>query len=67
MKDKSTIWGTCHFCSFAAANIYYSNLHSSEVQKKINAGEIVIGKPTVKPGEKLYLNKEEGRYFIGAK
>ncbi len=67
MKDKSTIWGTCHFRCFVDACNYYFDLSSKEVSEKIDAGEIAIGKPTIKSNEKLYLNYEEGRYFIGVK
>lgn len=34
------------------------------VQHKLESGEIHIGKPELKPGEKLLLNHEEGRYSI---
>jgi hypothetical protein len=67
MKDKSVIWGTCHFRSFIDACNYYCDLPSKEVSEKVDAGEICIGKPTVKSNEKLYLKTDEGRYFIGAK
>lgn len=67
MKDKSTVWDTSHFRSFIDACNYYSDLPSCEVDEKIKAGEIHIGKPEVKSKEKLYLNTEEGRYFIGIK
>jgi hypothetical protein len=67
IQDKSVIWGTHHFRGFVDACDYYSDLRPSEVQKKIDVGEIAIGKPTIKSNEKLYLNREEGRYFIGVK
>lgn len=58
-----TITGTNHFSSYYRAATYYG-LPSKEVLEKIQNKEIVIGKPEIKEGQKLYLNKEEGRYFI---
>lgn len=45
---------------------YYENdmvLTSREVGMKIRDGAIVIGKPLIKPGERLSINSE-GRYVI---
>lgn len=61
-------YGTSHFESKQAAVKYYSPYHYADVvdavDRKIAEGEIHIGAPTVKPGEHLYLNHREGRYFI---
>ena len=62
--------GTSHFESETAAVKYYTPYEDSvkdaraAVETKLKEGEIHIGKPALKEGEKLVLNKEEGRYFI---
>lgn len=62
------ITGTNHFVSISAANKYYSNYFgpdaASFVKTKIKNAEIVIGTPKLKDGQKLFKNKDEGRYFI---
>jgi hypothetical protein len=60
-----TRYGTSHFKSFEAAFQYYKDYGYvyGDVQRKIQDGEIHIGKPTLKPGERCSLN-DEGRYVI---
>jgi hypothetical protein len=66
------IYGTSHFESFVAARRYYhyydpsltpEQLHEW-VSNKVTSGEIHIGKPELKPNQKLKLDRSEGRYFI---
>lgn len=66
-----TRYGTSHFASYGYAEIYYrgyvpnynsDQLHSY-VAGKVKAGEINIGKPTIKAGQRLLVNSE-GRYVI---
>ena len=61
-----TIWGTSYFRSFADAVAYYKRIGYSpaDITKKVEAGEIHIGKPDLNPGEKLVLIRDEGRYAI---
>ena len=65
MKSK-TKWGTSHFISYTSARNYYSKQGESReaVDRKIEEKLITIGKPDLKPGERLIVNFEEGRYFI---
>lgn len=61
------IIGTHHFDSYTSAIRYYADygLSPSEVKYKARNGEIVIGrKPSTKAGDKLLLNRSEGRYFV---
>ena len=65
-----TITGTSNFQTLAAAILYYlaqceTNAECRAlVASKIQAKEICIGKPTLQKGEKLLLNRQEGRYLI---
>lgn len=70
--------GTSHFPSYGAALRYYrpycapfqtqygrterTQVVRDVVSHKLNAGEISIGKPALKPGETLSI--EDNRYFI---
>lgn len=64
--------GTSHFVSVRAANSYYEpyGLDSADVLHKITNGEIHIGPPTLKPGERLVVIDNDtghswgGRYAI---
>lgn len=64
--------GTSYFVSVRAANLYYLNFgyDSIDVAKKIYAGEIHIGKPDIKPGQRLEIidsatgRRWDGRYAI---
>lgn len=63
----STITGTCHFPSRAAAMAYYQPYGTgtkAEVEKLIKCGEIVIGPPTVKAGETVVYIDKGTRYAI---
>lgn len=57
--------GTNHFTSYASAVSYYSDygFKPSDVSEKIANGEISIGPPKIKDGQKLLTNNE-GRYVI---
>jgi len=57
-----TRYGTSYFVTRAAAAEYYGS--AEEASRKLAAGEIHIGKPELKPGERLRLDESEGRYFI---
>lgn len=63
------IYGTSHFESYSAALKYYKpyGYDNLAINRKISEGEIHIGKPQSKPGEKVLLNHSEGRYFIEEK
>ena len=64
--------GTSHFVSVRAANLYYLHFgyNSSDVLKKITEGEIHIGKPDLKSGQRLEIidsatgRRWDGRYAI---
>ena len=60
--------GTPYFESYGAALRYYKSYHYGDNKKavdyKIEQKEIYIGKPAVKPGEKLLIDKQERRYII---
>lgn len=60
-------YGTSHFPSEQAAVRYYSAYETNPKQAvltKLKEDSIKIGKPKAKPGQKVYLNQEEERYFI---
>lgn len=59
-------YGTSNFLSETAAIRYYATqgINKAEVKRKIAEHLISIGEPKVKRGQKLLINKEEGRYFI---
>ncbi len=63
-----TSYGTNHFASRTAAERYYAAYGyddiASAVTRKLAEGEIHIGAPACKPGERAILNSREGRYFI---
>lgn len=58
--------GTAHFVSEDAACDYYARQGDdiADVLAKIEAGEIHIGKPEIKEGQRLSVIKGEGRYQI---
>ena len=62
--------GTSYFESLRSAIKYYHEYHYADtkkaVERKLKCGEIHIGKPTIKDGDRLYIN-EDGRYFIQTK
>lgn len=57
---------SCYFESKAAAVEYYRlhNEDTKDVEDKINRGEVKIGKPPLKRGQELFINKETRRYII---
>jgi hypothetical protein len=57
-----TFTGTCYFPSIRSALIYYSDLTTKEIELKIKAGEIYIGKPSIKEGQTIFI--KDNRYFI---
>ena len=59
-------YGTHHFYSLLDAEQYYcrQGYRATDVAEKILAGEIAIGRPATKPGQRIELSIEEGRYFI---
>jgi hypothetical protein len=63
-----TITGTSYFPSIDAAADYYKDYHYTStraaVMRKITDGEIHIGKPTLKQGQRLVLVDNGLRYGI---
>lgn len=61
------IYGTSYFSTLSSAYAYYTahalGYTRTDVDYKIQQGEIHIGAPEVKPGEKLLIDPQ-GRYFI---
>lgn len=59
-------WGTSHFINLRAAERYYARQHESaaRVATKIAEGEIHIGAPALKPGQRLSIIHGEGRYQV---
>lgn len=70
VKEEKMQSGTSYFVSKEAAVKYYKGQDYDDaevaVEQKLKDGEIHIGKPELKDGETLKVNKEEGRYFIEA-
>jgi hypothetical protein len=58
--------GTANFVSKAAAVRYYRDygFDAADVDRKIAEGEIHIGKPTLKPGDRLVVVYNGTRYAI---
>jgi hypothetical protein len=61
--------GTAHFISKAAARRYYiaQGDETPNVDEKLAAGVIHIGRPKVNPGERAFVHRSEGRWFIETK
>lgn len=60
--------GTSYFVSVRAADVYYLpyGFDSSDVMHKIINGEIHVGKPELKPGERLsIIDNDTGRKWGG--
>lgn len=57
--------GTSHFRSLMSANRYYAKQHVGllNVKRKVDAGEIHIGKPEVPANHRCYLDSD-GRYWL---
>lgn len=64
----ATRYNTACFVSKEAAIKYFDSQEcdSEEVERKIAAGEIFIGKPNCSPGDRIGLDLSEGRYFLEA-
>ena len=58
--------GTSHFVTREAAIRYFSAQCYTRlsIDEKFKTGEIKVGKPELKAGEKLFIIKSEGRYQI---
>lgn len=65
-KRNPTTYGTSYFVSMSAAVRYYKDYgdDKEDVQRKIREGSIHIGKPPLKPGERLGLTDGGKRYTI---
>ena len=63
--------GTSHFVSFKTAMKHYKAYHFPDtketVQQMIDSGEISVGKPSVKVGEKVVMIDSGTRYGIISK
>jgi hypothetical protein len=61
-------YGTSHFLSFAAAVRYYRDYFGNDaciiVPQKIRDGEIHIGRPDEKPGQRTFLVDGGTRWAI---
>jgi hypothetical protein len=53
--------GTSHFIDLKAVEKYYGK---NDAKTKLIEGAVSIGKPELKEGQKLFIAKSEGRYFI---
>jgi hypothetical protein len=63
----TTITGTSHFVSFDAACRYYRDYGygTADVQRKLDTGEIHIGKPELVYGKQRWIKIDSGlRYGI---
>lgn len=59
-------YGTSNFVTRRAARTYYGQQHglsSAAVDEKIELGEIAVGPPALKPGQRCRQNAE-GRYIV---
>lgn len=59
--------GTSHFVSYPRAVKYYSVYESdpvAAVNRRLHAGEIHIGRPPIKPGQRLVMIDNGLRYAI---
>lgn len=69
-RGNPTSWGTSHFVSHSAAVRYYRDYEGSTaearkaVDRKLREGEIHIGKPVLKPGQRLSMIDSGTRYAI---
>ena len=64
-----TRWGTSHFVSYRAARSYYQDqcVWLGAFKRKLASGEIHIGKPSLKSGERLVVIDDGRRYAIEEK
>lgn len=62
------IYGTSYFASTTDAYMYYKPYGYDDlretVDRKIAEGEIHIGAPATPKNGRVFLNSQEGRYFI---
>lgn len=65
-RKKNSTYGTSYFTSRGAANRYYKDYgdDAEDVARKIREGSIHIGKPPLKPGERLSTTDGGKRYMI---
>ncbi len=65
-KKNGPRWGTSYFVSLSAAKRYYKDYGDDEasVRRKVAEGSIHIGKPPLKPGQRLFLLDGGKRYGI---
>ena len=67
MANVNTITvGTAHFISKAAAYRYYGGQGFSrfDVDNKLSEGEIFVGRPLINHGERVLIDRSEGRFFV---
>jgi hypothetical protein len=67
VRKNPSRWGTSHFVSRRAAVRYYSDYEDDAehaVERKLAAGEIHIGPPDLKPGQRLEHCDDGTRYAI---
>jgi hypothetical protein len=65
-EKSPMIIGTNNFVSRQRAYIYYRDYgyHISDIDQKIRDGEIAIGAPDLKPGQRLFIIDNGTRYAI---
>lgn len=58
--------GTSHFVTFARACQYYAvyGYSKADVRKLVNTGEIHVGAPRLKPGERIVFVDQATRYAV---
>ena len=58
--------GTCYFDSKTSAYRYYKpyGCTREDVNAKFDDGDIHVGYPPIKNGDKIGLDTKEGRYYI---
>lgn len=68
LVNKMKRIGTNHFATHGQVGAYYFNYGFSwkDWQEKIKNGEVCVGKPEIKEGETLKIDKD-GRYWIISK
>ncbi len=61
-----TIIGTSYFIDLAAARAYYKDygVSPADVARKVRAGEIHLGKPPLKPNERIVMLDGGKRYGV---
>lgn len=66
MSKPSMTYGTSHFVDMPSAIRYYKAQgdDAASVRSKLDEGSIHLGKPVLKPGQRLHLLDEGTRYAI---